>query len=35
MFDLTEELIRRTYSDDHIIAILGGNFFRLLAQTWK
>ncbi|KQX26342.1 MULTISPECIES: dipeptidase [unclassified Sphingomonas] len=35
MFDLTEEQIRRSYSDEHIVAILGGNFFRLLSQTWK
>jgi membrane dipeptidase len=26
MFDLTEELIRRNYSDANIRAILGGNF---------
>ena len=35
MFDLTEELIRRGYSDDGIRAILGGNFRRLLASLWK
>ncbi|MHB9880546.1 dipeptidase [Pacificimonas sp. ICDLI1SI03] len=35
MFDLTEELIRRNYSDANISAILGGNFRRLLGQTWK
>jgi membrane dipeptidase len=34
MFDLTEALIRRRYSDAHIRAILGGNFRRLLAQVW-
>jgi membrane dipeptidase len=34
-FDLTEELIRRRYSNDNIKAILGGNFRRLLASTWK
>lgn len=34
MFDLTEELIRRDYSDDNIRAVLGGNFRRLLAQVW-
>lgn len=34
MFDLTEELIRRGYSNSDIKAVLGGNFRRLLAQTW-
>ena len=34
-FDLTEELIRRKYSDANIIAVLGGNFRRLLGSTWK
>ncbi len=34
MFDLTEELIRRRYSDANIKAVLGGNFQRLLAATW-
>lgn len=34
MFDLTEELIRRNYSDANITAILGGNFRRLLGDTW-
>ncbi len=34
MFDLTEELIRRRYSDADISAILGGNFLRLLTSTW-
>ncbi|MGV3479835.1 MAG: dipeptidase [Sphingobium sp.] len=34
MFDLTEELIRRNYSDANISAILGGNFRRLLGDTW-
>jgi membrane dipeptidase len=34
MFDLTEELIRRRYSDANIKAVLGGNFRRLLASTW-
>lgn len=34
MFDLTEELIRRRYSDANITAVLGGNFQRLLAATW-
>src|SRR5262245_42912413 len=34
VFDLTEALIRRKYSDANIEAILGGNFKRLLAQVW-
>lgn len=34
MFDLTEELIRRGYSNSDIKAVLGGNFRRLLGQTW-
>lgn len=34
MFDLTEELIRRRYSDANIEAVLGGNFQRLLTSTW-
>lgn len=34
VFDLTEELIRRDYSNDNIRAVLGGNFRRLLAQIW-
>jgi membrane dipeptidase len=34
MYDLTEELIRRKYSDANIIAVLGGNFQRLLTSTW-
>ncbi len=33
MFDLTEALIRRGYTDNHIEAILGGNFKRLLATV--
>lgn len=35
MFDLTDELIRRNYSNENIKAILGGNFRRLLGATWK
>lgn len=35
IFDLTEALTRRGYSDDDIAAILGGNFRRLLAEVWK
>ncbi len=34
MYDLTEGLIRRKYSDDQIIGVLGGNFKRVLAQIW-
>jgi len=35
MFDLTEGLIRRKYSDANIEQILGGNFKRVLAQIWS
>ena len=34
MFDLTEGLIRRRYSDGEIEGILGGNFKRVLSQIW-
>ena len=34
MYDLTEGLIRRKYSDDNIRGILGGNFKRVLAEIW-
>lgn len=34
MYDLTEGLIRRKYSDQAIEGILGSNFKRVLAQTW-
>lgn len=34
IYDVTEGLIRRGYSDANIMAILGGNFHRLLAATW-
>jgi membrane dipeptidase len=34
MFDLTEGLIRRKYSDTEIEGILGGNFERVLTQIW-
>jgi len=34
VFDLTEELIRRGYSNNNITAVLGGNFRRLLGQVW-
>jgi membrane dipeptidase len=33
-YDLTEELIRRGYSDANIRLVLGGNFRRLLGATW-
>lgn len=35
MFDLTEGLIRRKYSDKDIQGILGGNFARVLKQIWE
>jgi membrane dipeptidase len=34
MFDLTEALIRRKYSDAEIGGVLGGNFERVLGQIW-
>jgi membrane dipeptidase len=34
VFDLTEGLIRRRYTDDQIRMILGGNFQRALNQVW-
>lgn len=34
MFDLTEGLIRRKYTDAQIEGILGGNFQRVFAQIW-
>ena len=34
MFDLTEGLIRRKYSDSNIEGILGGNFRRVLTRIW-
>ena len=34
IFDLTEGLIRRKYSDAAIEGILGGNFERVLSQIW-
>ena len=34
MFDLTEGLIRRKYTDADIRGILGGNFARVLKQIW-
>jgi membrane dipeptidase len=35
MFELTEGLIRRGYTDEHIRLILGGNFQRALQQIWS
>ncbi len=35
MFDLTEALIRRGYTDDHIRGVLGGNFQRVLGEIWS
>jgi membrane dipeptidase len=35
MFDLSEGLIRRKYSDRDIQGILGGNFVRVLSQIWS
>jgi Zn-dependent dipeptidase, microsomal dipeptidase homolog len=34
MYDLTEGLVRRKYSDKDIEGILGGNFKRVLTQIW-
>ncbi len=35
IFDLTEGLIRRGYSDQDIAGVLGGNFRRVLATIWS
>lgn len=35
MFDLTEALIRRGYSDANIALILGGNAVRVLSEIWR
>lgn len=35
MFDLTEGLIRRKYTDAEIEGILGGNFIRVLSEIWS
>lgn len=35
MYDLTEGLIRRKYSDAQIEGILGGNFRRVLSEIWN
>jgi len=34
MFDVTDGLIRRGYTDEHISGILGGNFQRVLGEIW-
>ena len=34
MFDLTEGLIRRGYTDQEIRGVLGGNFVRVLTEIW-
>ena len=34
MFDVTDGLIRRKYTDDQILGILGGNFKRVFGQIW-
>ena len=34
MFDVTEGLIRRKYTDDQVLGILGGNFQRVLTDIW-
>jgi len=35
MFDLTEGLIRRGYTDAEIRGVLGGNFVRVLSEIWN
>lgn len=35
MFDVTDGLIRRGYTDTHIRGILGGNFQRVLGEIWE
>ncbi len=35
MFDLTDGLISRGYSDEEIKMILGGNAARVLSQIWS
>lgn len=32
---VTEELVRRDYSDEDVVKILGGNFLRLFEQVWR
>jgi membrane dipeptidase len=35
IYDLTDALVRRGYSDNNIQAVLGGNFRRLLGESWR
>ena len=35
MFDLTDGLIRRGYSDEDIKLVLGGNAVRVLSEVWS
>lgn len=35
IYDLTEALVRRGYSDSDVELVLGGNFRRLLGSVWK
>lgn len=35
VFDLTEAMVRRKFSDESIKLILGGSFARVLSETWK
>lgn len=35
IFDLTDGLIRRGYTDEHISMILGANFRRVLGEIWQ
>ena len=35
MFDLTDALIARGFSDDEIGLMLGGNFVRVLSELWS
>jgi len=35
MFSLTDALLRRGYSEANILAVLGGNFRRLLGAVWS
>lgn len=34
IYDLTEALLRRGYGEDNVQAVLGGNFRRLLGESW-